>query len=393
MARSALGQSDDWDPTRLVVEGDVIVVTINYRLGALGFLAHPALSEESPYGGSGNYGLMDQQLALQWVQRNIAQFGGNPHQVTIFGESAGGLSVHAHLASPLAEGLFQRAISQSGAYALNQPDLPSAEAFGSQFAGTVGCADQTAACLRSVPVASLIAAGGSNWVPNLDGHVLPQSIGDAFSSGAFNHVPVMEGTTADEWRLQVALFFDLVGGPLTPEGYPGAIALTLGIFGVPPTVVPAVLAEYPLAAYPSPALALGAVGTDAIFACPARRAAGLLATQVRTFAYEFADVEAPQIFLPPVSFPYGAYHASELQYLFGVRAPIPTPLDSAQQELADEMVSYWTRFARTGSPGSESWPRYRPRGQLVQSLAPDAIGSIDDYAVQHHCAFWSSLGL
>src|SRR5207247_4907546 len=110
-----LGESDDYDPTKLVRDGDVIVVTINYRLGFLGFLAHPALSAESPDHASGNYGLMDQQFALQWVQRNIIAFGGDPNKVTIFGQSAGGLSVLSHLASPRAAGLFHRAIVQSGA--------------------------------------------------------------------------------------------------------------------------------------------------------------------------------------------------------------------------------------------------------------------------------------
>jgi para-nitrobenzyl esterase len=392
-----IGQSDDFDPTRLVTEGDVIVVTINYRLGALGFLAHSALSAESAYKGSGNYGLMDQQLALQWVHDNIGRFGGNAHRVTIFGESAGGLSVHAQLASPLAAGLFDRAIAQSGAYALTQPPLATAEALGSQFAATVGCADPAtaAACLRATPVESLIAAGGTNWFPNLDGYVLPRSILDALTSGDFNRVPVIEGTTGDEWRLQVALFFDLFGGPLQADFYDEAIGLTLGIFGLPSSAVPDIVETYPLSAYPSPALALGAVGTDAIFACPALRASRLLAEHVRTFGYEFDDTQAPQIFLPPVSFPYGAYHASELQYLFDMRSPLPAPLDPVQQELARAMVTYWTEFAQHGSPSSHEvprWPIFRARSELVQSLAPQAIAPIDDFAAEHHCEFWASLG-
>ena len=128
-------------------------MTINYRLGALGFLAHPALAAESPRRRSGNYGLMDQQAALRWVQRNIRRFGGNPHNVTIFGESAGGLSVHSQLASPLAAGLFQRAIVESGAYALTQPSLAAAEADG-HGASPLGPAAPTraAACLRALPV-------------------------------------------------------------------------------------------------------------------------------------------------------------------------------------------------------------------------------------------------
>jgi para-nitrobenzyl esterase len=306
--------------------------------------------------------------------------------------------VHAHLASLLAEGLFDRAISQSGAYALTQPPLAVAEAFGSQFAATVGCADPqvTAVCLRSTAVESLIAAGGANWVPNIDGHVLPRSILDVLASGDFNRVPVIEGTTADEWRLQVALFFDLVGGPLQADFYDEAIGLTLGIFGLPSSSVPDIIQTYPLSDYPSPDLALGAVGTDAIFACPALRASRLLADHVRTFGYEFNDSQAPQIFLPPASYPYGAYHASELQYLFEMRSPLPAPLDPAQQELARDMVSYWTAFAQRGSPNSHEaprWPTFRARSELVQSLVPRSIGPIDDFAIEHHCQFWASLGL
>src|SRR3954471_1322930 len=150
-----VGESDDYDPTRLMSQGR-IVVTVNYRLGFLGFLAHPALSAEAG-GASGDYGLMDQQAALRWVQRNIQKFGGDRDDVTIFGESAGGLSVHSQLASPLSAGLFDRAIVQSGAYSLSQPSLASAEARGATLADTVGCPDQTAACLRSVPVETVLA--------------------------------------------------------------------------------------------------------------------------------------------------------------------------------------------------------------------------------------------
>ena len=131
----SVGESDDYDPTRLVQQGRV-VVTINYRLGWLGFLAHPALTAESPNHASGDYGFMDQQAALRWVKRNIAKFGGDPGNVTIFGQSAGGHSVHVQLASPLAAGLFQRAIAQSGAYADNMPSLSQAETAGSDIATT-----------------------------------------------------------------------------------------------------------------------------------------------------------------------------------------------------------------------------------------------------------------
>src|SRR5215471_20612922 len=171
-----VGESNDYDPAMLVARG-VVVVTINYRLGALGFLAHPALAAESAQGSSGNFGLLDQQAALRWVRRNIREFGGDPGDVTIFGESAGGLSVHAQLASPLAHGLFARAIAESGAYAPNQQSLAGAEAAGSAFATSAGCASQTAACLRGLPVSTILAkqTGGTTG-PNVDGAILPTTI-------------------------------------------------------------------------------------------------------------------------------------------------------------------------------------------------------------------------
>lgn len=144
----AVGESDAFDPTALVEHGDVVVVTLNYRLGELGFLAHPALTAESSDGASGNYGLMDQQAALAWVQRNIASFGGDPRRVTIFGRSAGGNSVHVHLASPLAAGTFARAIVQNGAFLLTEPTLAAAEAARAAFATRAGCTDQTAGAPR-----------------------------------------------------------------------------------------------------------------------------------------------------------------------------------------------------------------------------------------------------
>ena len=149
------GESDDYNPSGLVDDG-VIVVTINYRLGALGFLAHPALADHRG-GPAGDYGLMDQQAALQWVHSNIQAFGGDPANVTLFGESAGGQSVLLQLTSPGARGLFAKAIAESGGYALGPVSLASAEVAGRAFAAKAGCASQTATCLRSLPVAKILA--------------------------------------------------------------------------------------------------------------------------------------------------------------------------------------------------------------------------------------------
>src|SRR5579862_6470017 len=174
------GESNDYDPTQLVADG-VTVVTINYRLGALGFLAHPALADAK--GQSGDYGLMDQQAALRWVQRNIASFGGDPRDVTIFGESAGGLSVLSQVASPQARGLFERAIAESGSYNLTQTSLASAEQAGEQFAANAGCASQTAACLRSLPVSTILAnENTAGYTPNINSNVLPETLKTAFAT-------------------------------------------------------------------------------------------------------------------------------------------------------------------------------------------------------------------
>ena len=194
--------SRNYDPAKLAADG-VVAVTINYRLGALGFLAHPALASR-PGGPSGNYGLMDQQAALRWVRDNIARFGGSPHNVTIAGESAGGLSVLAHMVSAGSRGLFQKAIIESGSFALNQRPLAAAEAAGQAFAAQAGCPDQTAACLRHLPVSDLVNPNFIEIPGVVDGKVLTEPIGTALAAGRFARVPVLNGTNHEEEALFVA---------------------------------------------------------------------------------------------------------------------------------------------------------------------------------------------
>ena len=395
-----LGESDDYDPTKLVENEDVVVVTINYRLGLLGFLAHPALTAEANYGGSGDYGWMDQQAALKWVRRNIRSFGGDPDRVTIFGESAGGLSVHAQLASPGAAGLFHRAIVESGAYFLNTTPPAVAEASGQTFATALGCPDQTAACLRSVPVKMLLdSQGGGGFTGNVDNKVLTQPIGAALQSGQFNHVPVMEGSNHDEWRLFVALNFELPTGMAADStNYAARINASFGGLTLAPFIIP----HYPLPSPPTPpgpSLALGAVGTDGIFACNSRTSIRRMANFVPVFAYEFNDPNPPQLFLPPDTvsgMPYGAYHASEIQYIFNLRPALPNPpaLDADQERLSRNMVSYWGHFARRGDPNSfhtPAWQQYDRTADLFQSLIPPTPAIEATFAADHQCAFWGVL--
>jgi para-nitrobenzyl esterase len=310
-------------------------VTVNYRLGLLGFLAHPALSAESSYNGSGNYGIMDQQASLSWIERNIAAFGGDPGNITIFGESAGGLSVHAHLASARSAGLFQRAIIQSGAYALTQPVLASAEATGVYYATTAGCFYQTAACLRALPVANLLVAGGvTGFTPNIDNYVLTHTVLEALTTGSFNQVPLLEGSNHDEMLLLTDL-------------------------------------------------------TNSLFACTSRTSARLASRFVPTFVYELKDPNVPQPFSSPFSLPIGAYHQGEIQYLLNLPAFPPPRFTPEQQALADAMVAYWTHFAKYGDPngdGNPAWPAYTTTSDAVQSLTPAAIRPTTDFAVDHQCS-------
>ncbi|HEY0803461.1 MAG TPA: carboxylesterase family protein [Pseudonocardiaceae bacterium] len=384
------GESNDYPGAALVPDGP-IVVTINYRLGALGFLAHPALTAR-PGGPSGDYGLMDQQAALRWVQRDISAFGGNPHDVTIFGESAGGLSVLSQLASPGAHGLFAKAIVESGAYNPVQASLTSAEAAGGAFAAKAGCADQTAACLRGLPVSTILANENSGYTPNIDGQLLTQSLKPAFASGQFNRVPVIDGSNHDEWRLFVA-GQELLGNHVTAANYQAQISATLS---VPAATAAVIAAQYPLSAFPSPPVALGAVGTDAIFACNALTADQSLSRFVPTFAYEFNDENAPEPFLPPVSFPYGAAHASELPYVFNsATTPVAGGLSASQIRLAETMQRYWTGFAARGFPswfGTPFWPGFNAGTGMIQSLVPPRPGVETNFATDHHCAFWNAAG-
>jgi para-nitrobenzyl esterase len=392
------GGSEGYDPTPLVDQG-VIVVTINYRLGALGFLADSSLEQN---GSSGDYGLMDQQAALRWVQRNVGSFGGDRRNVTIFGESAGGLSVLSQVASPQAAGLFAKAIVESGGYNLTQLPQAAAEQSGAAFAAAAGCPDNSAACLRALSVDQVLAHqnGGLGYQPNVSAAVLPQPISTALTTGTFNRVPIVNGTNADEWRLFVqSAPVAASSDPATYEqNYENAIAATFRLTGPTAAAAKLIAAQYPLSAYGGDAnIALGAAGTDGIFACGAVTVDTAASRFVPTYAYEFADENAPQRFLPPTVFPYGAYHASELQYLFTlVGTPFPGTLTAAQQALAGQMQRYWTDFAKTGTPNAPArvvdWPAWNSATGSHELLVPPVPHPATGLAAQHKCAFWVGLG-
>ena len=386
----------NYDGTKLMRSG-LVVVTINYRLGALGFLAHPALASRTG-GPAGNYGLMDQQAALRWVKRNIAQFGGDPSNVTIAGQSAGGLSVLAHLVSPSSRGLFHRAIVQSGAFALNQQALAEAKAAGTAFATRVGCSSQTARCLRALPVSALVSNFPGAAIPGVvDSKVLTESIGTALARGRFARVPILNGIN----RLEQLIFvgglglavsggtFVAVPQPVTAESYQRAIGAVLGL---PAPKAAAVAAAYPLDAYPAPIAALATLVSDASFACPALQLDRWTARRAPTFAYQFNDDSAPQRYAPPGALPAVATHSSELQYLFDLpNAPVPAVLNAEQRTLAASMRAAWASFARSGNPSSAAtrWPSFNTTPNILSFQSPQS--RIDaTYASRHHCSLWAA---
>jgi para-nitrobenzyl esterase len=392
------GAGSDYDPTPLVNQG-VIVVTINYRLGYLGFFAETALDSEGH--DAGNYGLMDQQFAMKWVQRNIGQFGGDPSNVTMFGESAGGHSVFCNLASPTAAGLFAHAISESGSYLMFDSfiqsivTLPVGESTGSgqvpggdSVASGLGCT--TAACLRAVSNTEMVSLQPGTLYAFVDGTLLTETPAQAFATGNFNQVPVIAGTNHDEWRIFVAEQYDEQGNPILTEAeYDAATAGPLGLWG--PLLGPIVEILYPY--LPPGGQVLGASGTDGIFACSARTGDELLSNFTNTYAYEFNDENAPPQPTPAgLSFPLGAYHGSEVQYLFdtGFFFEFTAP----QQQLSAAMVSYWTNFAATGNPNGgtlPTWSLYNPTTDVFQSFIPPTPTTESTFDSDHLCDFWTAI--
>ena len=388
------GSSDLYNAHWLTTRGDMVVVTINYRLGALGFLAHPALAPNPDQ--LGNYGLADQQAALRWVRDNIAAFGGDPAKVTIAGESAGAISVCDHLVAPESAGLFRAAIMQSGPCQA-QADLPAAERISVDFAARAGCPDTAAAaqCLRDLPADRLLSGPGYVRIGAnvLTGPVtgtarLPAAPQTVLGHGVTARVPVLIGNTADEFTLFVAVTY------LRRKGLPPYRSLLNDTFGAE---APLVAARYPLDRYDgSVALAYAAAVTDGVFACPIDAYATGLARRkgIPVFAYEFADRTAPAPEpMRALPFRVGAGHALELRYLFDMGgAPALNP---AQRTLSDQMIAYWSRFVSTGSPdvpGQTAWPALDPEQPQQLSLKTGDPVLTGGFAQRHKCDFWASRG-
>lgn len=399
-----MGAGSDYDGKMLARQADAIVVTINYRLGALGFLSTTELQQEAL---AGNYALQDQQQALRWVQSNIAAFGGDSHRVTLAGNSAGAASSCAHLLSPPSAGLFHRVIMQSGpCVRLGHKTLEQARAQGDEFAAKVNCpigAGQLA-CLRSRSARELVDAAGDGldalqtanpWSPVIDGLTIPRNMTDMIRDGDIHKVPVLMGTTAQEGRFFVAYaFHEKRGRAMTADDYKSAADIMTGSAFSGSTS----RSLYTASRYGSNDLAMSALMTDAGFACPMLTDAKRMSRHTQVHVYEFADTRAPA---PPDAFAldWQAYHTSELPYLFG--APVfATNLvgtfTTEQRTLADNMVRYWAAFVANGDPnqsGLPQWNRFNELGLSIMNLGPGQIGQQGwgAFSMAHRCLTWSLL--
>ena len=362
---------------------DVVLVSINYRLGVFGFLSHPDLDEDGK--PSGNQGIWDQVAALKWVQKNVEAFGGDPSNVTIFGESAGSYDVCLHVASAQTQGLFHRAISQSGGCTTVMLTKPQAEATSGALATAVGCAgEDVLACLRGKDVPALLGAAsmlpasatGRTLSPTVDGDYLSDQPRALYQSGNINKVPYVLGSNTDEGTLFTAATLT------TEEQYDAALDMQF------PGRRDEIKALYPLAAFqdamPNPAQAafVRVIG-DARLVCSTTDSARLAAAHApNVYTYNF-DIAVDPALSPTF---LGATHGAELAYVFQTSSRFA----EGQTAASELMQRYWTQFARTGDPNGSSdpeWPTYTKGSDQRMNLAIEASAVVDDFR-KPECDYW-----
>ena len=368
--------SGDAYPGEVLTAKGVVLVTINYRLGPFGFLALPELSAETASGASGNQGIRDQIAALEWVRDHIAQFGGDPGNVTIFGESAGSMSVSLLQASPVARGLFHRAIGQSGGTFgvmaqrdRTTPYTEAAESVGAKFAAALAGdgGDASLAALRALPADHVLATflsdpAFSSALAIVDGEVIPRDVATIFAAGEQADVPVLIGSNADEGT---ALFSYLA--PAFGEGVAGFEAFLAATLG---EASEGAREHYPAGDDAEATASWMAMYSDAYFAYSMRAWARTMQT-VPSDAWLYWFTQVPPI---PERERYGAFHAAEIGYVFGnvdLFDAVPTDADRALSEL---MATVWTEFARTGNPNAEGlpeWPAYTRENEAYMEFGAD----------------------
>jgi para-nitrobenzyl esterase len=409
------GASNDYDATKLVTRGHMVVVTINYRLNLFGFMAHPALNAEGH--AFGNYGIRDMQAALRWVQQNIAGFGGDPGNVTVGGQSAGAGASTALVLSPGSKGLFHHAIFQSGGYTPFVPESV-AEEKAKKFATAAGCTTgDIAKCLRALPAAKIEAlAGTASEIsplitnPMVDGTVIPRQEIELIQSGQFNQMPIMMGTTHDEANFNIGIlqYFRKDHAPTSEADYRAYIQKTYGgnagPGGTPPAypkgTVDAILTRYP-ASKLGAQMAWDGAHSD-MLACRGQYTAEALSSHAPVYMYLFDDRTAQSYFPKMPGYQPLAYHTADIAYVFTGYHGGPNgarfTLNPAQSQLSDRMVDAWANFARTGNPngqGNAPWPRWQKgadtRTYLLQSDGWKTVQTNAQFASAHNCAFWNSI--
>ena len=352
------GADVSYDGTALAQRG-AVVVTINYRLGALGYLAHPLLSGESDHGASGNYGTLDQVAALDWVQRNIASFGGNPDRVAIFGESAGSWSVNHMMATPLAHGLFQAAIGESGGgFGASGHARPKADAemAGRRFVETLVGTDvqPSLAAMRSASADDVLGVSLPGVGATVDGWVFPDTIYNIFAGGRQHDVPVIIGSNADEGTM-------FTPPSVTLTGYQESVRRQYGEFA------DEFLATYPAQSVDEAWQSQVAIFTDSTFGWEMRTWARMMET-VSSPAYLYYFSRVPPAPKGDAFAHYGAYHTAEIPYVFDNFGVSTAPnanrdYDETDRDLSNTLASYWVNFAATGDPngpGPPEWPAFDP---------------------------------
>jgi para-nitrobenzyl esterase len=340
------GASRSYDGELLARKG-VVVVTLNYRLGIFGFFAHAELTAESRHHSSGNYALLDQIAALQWVKTNIAAFGGDPDRVTIFGESAGSWAVNALMASPLAKGLFARAIGESGGSFSPMKTLAEAEHAGGDLASSQGAAQDVLKTLRTKPAEELLKASSEQTIRAIvDGWVLPQDVYTIFAQGKQNDVPLITGFNSDE------------GTTLAPQGVnTKATAFIEGVRQRYGNLADKFLETYPAGSDEQAVASFYSAYRDQVFGWEMRTWARMAVKTGHHPVYFYYFTRNPP---GPQSQRLRAFHAAELAYVFG-NFVWPFPWEETDRKLSDVIGTYWTNFAATGDPngeGAPNWPAY-----------------------------------
>jgi para-nitrobenzyl esterase len=368
-----------YDGEALATKGDVVVVTIQYRVGPLGWMAHEALAAEDPNKSSGMLGALDQLAALEWVQRNIAVFGGDPKKVTIFGESAGGVSVCGLIASPLGKGLFSGAIMESGG--CTAKPRADAEAHGKKISDAVGCTTDIANCMRNAPIEKLltalpakvdVAGKGTDYNHVVDGYALPSTPLDLIATGKHNAVPFIFGSNTDETSRSAPKLE-------TEAEYEAAVRALV------PAVADKVLAMYPVSEYTTPRRAFVALTSDAKFVCPLRAVGDAFARGQMQPAHRYVFGYIAENLQPLVK-ALGAWHGVELLYVFDhlkVSGYVPTARDQA---VIDQVIATWTGFAKTGAVSWPKWERATDPYLLIDNPIAPAAG-----VRTKQCDFWESL--